>query len=70
VISAGVGKNTETSIVVSEAIPAQMVGYNFTLYDDDDFNDDDGSNLDGDTGEDIPPDRSQAHGPCGWGRSY
>ena len=54
-ISAGVGKSTETSIVVREAIPAQMVGYNFTLYDDDDFNDDDGSNLDGDTGEDIPP---------------
>lgn len=49
--------NTATSITVENtgfSTVSVTVSDIFLLYDDDDFNDNDGTNLDGDTGEDIP----------------
>lgn len=52
-----VTSNTATSVTVRTFFGATVrvnQGETFQLYDDDDFNDTDGTNLDGDSGEDIP----------------
>jgi hypothetical protein len=52
-------KNTTTAVTVEGIFPQTLVGSYFTLWDDDDFNLDDGENLTGDNGEEIPaPDTS------------
>ena len=50
--------NGATTIFTSAAVPAAEIGRNFTAYDDDDFNNNDGANKRGDTGEAlVAPDR-------------
>lgn len=52
-------KSGTTSLMVEGIVPEVMTGYEFTMWDDDDFNLNDGTNQDGDNGEDIPtPDTS------------
>ncbi|MEP6849545.1 MAG: hypothetical protein ABI999_11865, partial [Acidobacteriota bacterium] len=49
--------NTANSVTVQNPVGSLITlfaGTQFQLYDDDDFNDDNGTLLDGDTGEDIP----------------
>jgi hypothetical protein len=45
--------NTGSLLFISGQVPAAAVNKNFTAYDDDDFNDNDGNNKKGDTGESI-----------------
>lgn len=62
------GRTMDVTVIVPTAfnIPANQA---FTLYDDDDFNDNDGTNVDGDNGENVtPPDTgrlSDTSAPCG-----
>lgn len=54
-----VRSNDEDDIVIDGLVPGGITGWNFGLYDDDDFNSDDTGHLNGDNGEDIPaPDLS------------
>lgn len=45
---------TDTITLISAGRAGVNQGQLFQLFDDDDFNNDDGTNVDGDTGEDIP----------------
>jgi hypothetical protein len=57
--SYGINSNNSGIILASAAVPATEVGKDFTAYDDDDFNEDDGVNKKGDTGEAmVAPDAS------------
>jgi hypothetical protein len=57
--SYGITSNTAGIILASVAVPATEVGKEFTAYDDDDFNENDGANKRGDTGEAlVAPDAS------------
>lgn len=52
-------KNLASAVYVEGTVPATVSGWDYTIYDDDDFNRTDTTNLDGDSGEDIPaPDMS------------
>jgi hypothetical protein len=56
-ISMGDTCNTVNTVTVQNpygSLITLFAGTQFQLYDDDDFNDNDGANVDGDTGEDIP----------------
>ncbi|MGH9819331.1 MAG: hypothetical protein ACRD43_04105, partial [Pyrinomonadaceae bacterium] len=65
-IAGGDTCNTENSVTINNpfgTLTTVFAGTQFQLFDDDDFNDDDGANMDGDTlpspGEDVPePDTS------------
>jgi hypothetical protein len=48
--------NTSNSVTITNntGVFSIIAGDSFTLYDDDDMNSNDGTNLDGDTGEDVP----------------
>lgn len=55
-LSLNVVTNSKTTITVPGNVPASSVsGMAYILFDDDDYNGDNGAVIDGDTGEDIPP---------------
>src|SRR5262249_28007972 len=57
--SYGISGNSASVIFTTSTVPATEVGKEFTAYDDDDFNDNDGANKKGDTGEAlVAPDQT------------